>query len=145
MSNVIIPYQDADGTMYGAIQDLATESFLNDFCAQIATPIVRTAPFGEVFASIATLQAFAGWGAAVALPSGLQPRRTTLGVTDTLTASVGGATYGNLASVNAIVGDTHTWNLLFPTGSSPFPTVQSAVVDCQGNVLACAGESRSSN
>jgi hypothetical protein len=135
MAQVIIAYQDDAGTMYGASVEQSSQELFQDFAT--AAGQAPVAPFNQTFASLAALQAVAGWSGAIALPAGYQPRKLTLFI-----GEAGGA---NLASLPVVVGSPAAYDALEPTGATPYPTAGFALTTMLGSIGGTAGESRSSN
>ena len=143
MSLVFIPYTDNAGTKYGVQVELSQESLLNDHCA--AASITRTAPYGNAYATLAALQAVSGWSTAIAQPSGLNTRKLQLNLLDDKTTAPSGATYSGLATIPVTVGDVATYDALYPTGSTPFPTTPVTLTAAQSQIAAAQGETRLTN
>lgn len=143
MGIVIVPYTDGAGTKMGVSTDADQQSFLDDYIT--ASGIAgRVGPYGLQFATLAALQAWSegAWSDAIAAPPGLTPRKIQFGVgdnTDDNTPGVG------LATIQAVVGDIASFNLLEPTGETPFPVAAQQLTLVQAQITATSGESRSSN
>ncbi len=143
MSQVIIPYTDDGGTKYGVSVELSQESLLNDYCA--AKSVSRTAPYGVAYATLAALQAVSGWSSAIAQPAGLSTRKLTFNLLDDKTSAPTGASFGALGNTAVTVGDTATFNAIYPTGATPYPETPATLTAAQAQVASAQGEQRLSN
>lgn len=144
MSQVFIPYEDAAGTKWAAQQDLSAEGLLNDYVA-VAAITARVAPFGNAYATLAALQAFTGWSGAELIPTGINTRKLSLSLFDSKTTAPGSATDGAIAAATVVVGDAATYDLLFPTGATPFPEAGLVMTALGAAITAAQGESRTGN
>lgn len=135
MAQMIIAYEDDAGTKMGVSEEESLQNLWIDYAA--AASISLTSPFNTTYTNLAALQAVSGWGSAIAAPSGLTPRKITLGVAD------GG---GNaIATAQCVVGLPANYDAAVPTGATPYPTSPSTLTTASASVLGNAGEQRSSN
>ena len=135
MAQKIAAYIDDAGTKYGISIEESNIALWNDFATAAGRTIA--APFNTTYATLAALQAVAGWSGAVMLPTGYTTRKQTLGISD-------GAGL-QIASIQVPVGNPVDYDALEPTGATPFPTTSYVLTGAQASIVGVSGEQRSSN